>query len=923
MAGFVTGLDTSLLVNYYNSQLTQTRANATSAQSSMTAAAKKNSATAKDVTPWTQKNPTQEARDAAVMALAQFSSTSNSWKTSFMDTSKVPLSGGNSTDTKMEQDNQKLFALYNAVNNLSYLAVMAKRDGVTDAQRAGLNSRFQAGLTEIQKYISSASFNQFTVQAQTPSATVTSSAAVATASFDYTGTVLASGNTVNNALPGVSKSDSFTVTVTKGDTTTPVLIDLSKVQGDLTMGNIVSYVNDQLNAAGLATRFRKTLVAGTEDGTSTSKAAAQYSMQIVPGGVEQVSLSAAKTDAALYISGTTGLDKATSTQGVDSQGRLTKLSNLSDPSVDYAQTMSVSSSTGAGSSTAISTVVDSSGNVYMLGNAAGNIGNQLNQGSQDVYLTKYDSAGKPLWSELVGSAGTATAGSLTLNPKGGVVVVGSTTAQLTTTAISNGNQDSFAISYDANGSQKWTTQLPTLNANSANAVSVDSNGNVYIAGQTKGLIGLGQTNAGGQDAYVTKLDAQGKIVYRQQFGTSGSDSVAATAMTSSGDLLVASVQDGRAVVSKYTGGDATKPAAWTQDLGDLKGGSLGDLAVGSDGTIYVSGATRNTAMSATVAQASSGGADAFVMSLSDNGSSATANYVSYVGTSGDETGKGLAIGSDGSVYLTGSTNKTFAGQIRSQNDTNNMFVAKLDSSGHTAWTRQYGGLDGQSVGTDIAIDEDGSSVLDSLGLPTGKVTGQQNTDLTTATTLRAGDTFKVALEGTAARTFTVTIDKGETLNSLVTKINSQFGGKGKASIVYGKTGASLKLEVNSGVTAKLVAGPANFDALGRLGITPQTLSKPAASSSSSSSSTSSTSTSSYALGLVSNLSVGTTTSASAARAQLLSVLGNIQSIYQKSNQVSLPSSGPLGNQTAMSAAAAAYSAKVKTDASLALAILST
>jgi len=60
-----------------------------------------------------------------------------------------------------------------------------------------------------------------------------------------------------------------------------------------------------------------------------------------------------------------------------------------------------------GTTTASSTVVDASGNVYMLGNATGDLGSQLNQGEQDAYLTKYDSAGTVLWSKLVGSAGTA------------------------------------------------------------------------------------------------------------------------------------------------------------------------------------------------------------------------------------------------------------------------------------------------------------------------------------------------------------------------------------------------------------------------------------------------------------------------------------------------------------------------------------
>ena len=89
------------------------------------------------------------------------------------------------------------------------------------------------------------------------------------------------------------------------------------------------------------------------------------------------------------------------------------------------------------------------------------MGNQLNQGSQDVYLTKYDSAGNLQWSSLLGSAGTASGDSLALNPStGGVVVAGATNASLNPTAITNGDSDSFVASYDKNGNQLWEQQIP-------------------------------------------------------------------------------------------------------------------------------------------------------------------------------------------------------------------------------------------------------------------------------------------------------------------------------------------------------------------------------------------------------------------------------------------------------------------------------
>lgn len=244
----------------------------------------------------------------------------------------------------------------------------------------------------------------------------------------------------------------------------------------------------------------------------------------------------------------------------------------------------------------------------------------------------------------------------------------------------------------------------------------------------------------------------------------------------------------------------------------------------------------------------------------------------------------ITVGPDGTVYLAGTTTGTFAGQVRNVTGTNNAFVTAMASNGSIDWTRQYGGADGQSTGQGVAIDPTGSSVLDALGLPSGPVVENQSVDLTSQTTLRADNSFQMQIEGTAARTFTISIDQGETLGSLENKINAELGANGKASTSYGASGESLKIQVNPGVTAKLISGPADSDALARLGIAAGTLSSAStASTSSTSSSSTSSSTQTFGLGLSTNMDISTATDAGAARAQMLNVLSAIQSAYQKSN----------------------------------------
>jgi hypothetical protein len=889
------GLDPNLLLGFYQSQLMTSAALATPSPLANTgttgaAAGGSKSATAKDTPPWEATPPDQNTMDAKVLST-----------TDFLDTSNVPLLTPSAADAKTEQDNQKLFSLYSAVNTLSYLAKMGQRDGMTDGELAGLNTRFQAGMQQVEDFIAKTTFNNFTLQAANPTASVVSSATVPFGAFDYQTKTLVSNANLGNPLPRVSAAGSFDIAITQGGATTSVAIDLSQVSGPLTLDNIIQYVNQTLSADGFKTRFQKVLTTGS----LADPAKATYGLQVSPGGSEVVSLSAAAATPSLYLAGNSGQANPTTTtvgttttgQAADQQGRLIKLSGLGGAPLSN---FSVTAQPTTGTTTAQSTVVDASGNIYVLGNATGDFGNQLNQGQQDAYLTKYDSAGNVLWTRMLGSAGTASGATLTLDPTGGVVIAGSSTADLTATSVADGNADTYVAKYDSAGNQTWVRQIQTLNANQAASVSVDATGNVYVGGQVSGAIGSGQTRIGGSDAYVAKLDKKGSVVYEQQFGTTANDTVGATATASDGSLYVASVQNGHAIVSKYAGGDVRTAPVWTEDLGDLQaGGGIAGIAV-SGSRVYVSGTTQNGNLtaggSAAIASANSGGSDAFVFGLTDQGSSAAADFVSYVGTNTTDKGGAVTVGPDGSVYLTGSTMGTFAGQSRNVPNVSNMFATALSASGAVQWTRQFGGLDGISSGAGIAVDASGASVLDALGLPRGTINPSQNVDLAANTTLRPGDSFQIQFQGAAARTATIRIDPGETLQSLAAKINIQLQTTGAASVNYSGGAAGLKIAVNPGVTLSLVAGPAGFDALARLGLPAGTLTSPSSSSSSASptasSSSTATTTQAFGLGLNSNLDISSKVGADIARSQLLGVLSAIQKAYQKTNAPPAPPQGP-------------------------------
>jgi hypothetical protein len=120
---------------------------------------------------------------------------------------------------------------------------------------------------------------------------------------------------------------------------------------------------------------------------------------------------------------------------------------------------------------------------------------------------------------------------------------------------------------------------------------------------------------------------------------------------------------------------------------------------------------------------------------------------------------------------------------------------------------------------------------------------------------------------------------------------------------YTGTNEDMTITANPGNTINLVSGPADFDALARLGISAGVISAPAKGSTSktstTASSTSSTVKPTYGLGLTATvlgpLDISTKTGADMARSQLLTVLSNVQKTYQTSNAPPPSTSATPGN----------------------------
>lgn len=185
-------------------------------------------------------------------------------------------------------------------------------------------------------------------------------------------------------------------------------------------------------------------------------------------------------------------------------------------------------------------IVDANGNAYISGYTHGDLGETNGNGSlykRDIFVAKFDASGnldgsfgnngvRQMGYDTVGPSQTKYddyATDMTFGPNGNLYIVGHTKGDFNETK--HGGRDVVVLKMDTSGTLdstfgggdgivhlgKVTVPLAKLYGSAfATAVSVTSNGYVYVTGYTNAA--LGETDAGGYDAFVVLLDADGNLV---------------------------------------------------------------------------------------------------------------------------------------------------------------------------------------------------------------------------------------------------------------------------------------------------------------------------------------------------------------------------------------------------------------------------
>ncbi|PXY74172.1 MAG: hypothetical protein CXX80_07800, partial [Methanobacteriota archaeon] len=251
-------------------------------------------------------------------------------------------------------------------------------------------------------------------------------------------------------------------------------------------------------------------------------------------------------------------------------------------------------------------------------------------------------------------------------------------------------------------------------------IATDSSGNAYVTGHFIGTATFGSTNltsSGSDDVFIAKLSSSGSWQWAVKAGGSNSDKGTGIAVDSSGNAYVAgkfratSTFGNTSLVS--SGNDDIYIAKlssggswqWVVKAGGSSGDSGNGIAVDSNGNSYVTGYFAVTATFGSTSLTSSGSDDIFIAKLNSSGSW---QWVVKAGGSVNDIALGIAVDSNGNSYVTGYfTGTATFGSTSLISGSDAIFIAKLSSSGSWQWAVKAGGQG--AYGNGIAVDSSGNA----------------------------------------------------------------------------------------------------------------------------------------------------------------------------------------------------------------------
>jgi hypothetical protein len=262
----------------------------------------------------------------------------------------------------------------------------------------------------------------------------------------------------------------------------------------------------------------------------------------------------------------------------------------------------------------------------------------------------------------------------------------------------------------------WTVQLGTGTTDSAQGLSIDSQGNLYLAGYTSGDL-QGNGNAGEEDLILVKYNSNGDRQWTRQLGSSGDDVAFASATDSKGNVYAAGYTEGGFDGNTHPGNydiflvkyDTNGNKQWHKEYGTSDNETIFDITTNASDDVYVAGYTGGTFPNNT----SEGNDDIIVIKYDSDGDM---KWTKQYGSSGSDYARGISLDSSNNIYVTGDTSDSFDNSRDCDNrsvdnyGSEDLFLIKFLDNSSVVWTKQMGTFS-NDVAFEVATDSLGNSYV--------------------------------------------------------------------------------------------------------------------------------------------------------------------------------------------------------------------
>lgn len=347
----------------------------------------------------------------------------------------------------------------------------------------------------------------------------------------------------------------------------------------------------------------------------------------------------------------------------------------------------------------------------------------------------------PLWSEQFGDGSDQSASAVTTDIHGNIVIAGNFGGELNfggPPLYSAGFEDAYLAKLDSKGHALWSKRFGDVAYDYASVVAAGPTGEVVVAGRFTGSVDFGDgnalTNAGGAagyDLFIVKFDADGKLLWRKQFGGAQTD-VRGLVIDVNADIVLTGFFNGTIDL----GGDKLKNSGdplgddifvakldgngghvWSSSYGDGDLQESAGVALDPEGNVVLVGRFGGVVDfgGSSLPLVSAGNLDVFVVKLSSSGKTL---WSKRFGGFQSQEGGGVVTGADGSIVVTGRFQSLLelgggVPDLSAMGKDMDVFLVKLDAAGHHLWSTELGTAS-QDTAYSVAMDPQGRVVVAGL-----------------------------------------------------------------------------------------------------------------------------------------------------------------------------------------------------------------